>query len=92
MDQSIKVKEKKKQNPNLVSFATYFQVMENDRDRLMTFFLCWVSPIVQKKKSVTQADRSERKKEKAALLNRGDAAPGRATLPPSACSPQSTPS
>ena len=51
MDQSIKVKEKKKQNPNLVSFATYFQVMENDRDRLMTFFLCWVSPIVQKKKA-----------------------------------------
>ncbi|XP_061290355.1 basic salivary proline-rich protein 4-like [Bos javanicus] len=30
----------------------------------------------KKKKSVTQADRGERKKEKAALPNRGDAAPG----------------
>lgn len=49
-----KVKKKKK-NPNLVSFATYFQVMENDRDRLMTFFLCWVSPIVQKKKKKKKA-------------------------------------
>lgn len=47
--------------------------MENDRDRLMTFFLCWVSPIF-KKRSITQADHGERKKEKAALPSRSDGA------------------
>ena len=50
----------KKKNPNPVSFATYFQVMENDRDRLMTFFLCWVSPIVQKKKKKRDPGRPRR--------------------------------
>lgn len=56
--------------------------MENDRYRW------WLSSCVgsaqssKNKKSVTQSDHRERKKEKAALPNRRDPAPGRATLPP----------
>lgn len=48
VDQPIKGKGREKKKNTLATFATYFQVMENDRDRLMTFFLCWVGPIFQK--------------------------------------------
>lgn len=38
--------------------------MENDRDWLMTFFLCWVSPIVQKKKKKKRDPGRPRRTEK----------------------------